>query len=170
MSNASADHSSNSVASLISAGVLLWAAITLCAVGLSRPILHGWFHDPTLRFAGIAFVLWLLATVLQWRRLPEQWPISRTLWVVLASALLCLGIIGELQAFIYLAAALLLVVPLAGSWPQRLAFMLSSCVWMPALAWLLSPLLGASLPWLTLLVAAALFVYSLKQTFLPYAP
>lgn len=154
---------------LLSAGAILWAAITLCAVGLSRPILHGWLHDPTLRLAGIAFVLWLLATVLQWRRLPEQWSMSRTVWVMLASALLCLGIVGELQAFIYIASALLLVVPIASSWLKRIGFMLTSCVWMPALAWLLFPLLGASLAWLTLLVAALLLAYSLKETFLPYA-
>lgn len=169
MSKTPTDHSSNSTAPWFSAGAALWAAITLCSVILSRPILHGWLHDPTLRFAGVAFVLWLLATVLQWRRLPEQWSMSRTLWVMLASALLCLGIVGELQAFIYLATALLLLVPVAGSSPKRLAFLLVSCVWMPALAWLLFPLVGPSLTWLTLLIALLLLVYSLKETLLPYA-
>jgi hypothetical protein len=136
---------------------------------MSHPIAHAWLHDPSLRWAGAAFVLWLSATLLQWRRLPVLWSMSRIIWVMLAGVLLCLGIIGELQALIYLASAFLLVVPIVGPWRKRIGFMLSACVWMPGLAWLLFPLFGASLDWLTLLVASVLLIYSLKEARLSYA-
>ncbi|MDQ8193802.1 hypothetical protein QEH59_05170 [Coraliomargarita sp. SDUM461004] len=153
----------------ISLVTVLWAAITLCAIYSSRPIISGWLHDPSLRWAGIAFIVWLVATLLQWRRLPQTWSTARVLWVLLASALLCLGIMGELQAFIYLASALLLALPVAGLWRKRICFTLTSCVWMPGWAWVFTPILGIWLTYVTLLVPIALLVYSLKVTCLSYA-
>ncbi|MGZ0709547.1 hypothetical protein ACWPKO_14555 [Coraliomargarita sp. W4R53] len=155
--------------SLFNAATLLWGAITLTAIYMARPILHAWFHDPTLRFALAAFVMWLLATLLQWQRFPEIWPRVKMFLVILASGLLCLGIVGELQAFIYLAGAILCALPIAGGLIKCFCFILLSCVWMPAWAWLLFPHLGGLLSWLSLLIATLLLVYSLSDKFFSYA-
>jgi hypothetical protein len=154
---------------LINVASLLWGVILLCAVFMARPIYDAWFHDSTLRFAFPVFILWLLATLLQWRRFPESWPLFKTLFVVLASVLLCLGIGGELQAFIYLAAAILCVLPIHGGPIKCLFFMVLSCLWMPALTWLFFPYFGTALPWMTLFIALFLLVYSLSDRFLRYA-
>ncbi|CAA6678261.1 MULTISPECIES: hypothetical protein [unclassified Lentimonas] len=155
--------------SVFNVASLLWGAITLTAIGMSQPIWHAWFHDPTLRFAFASFLLWLLATLLQWRRFPMIWPWPKTLLVVLASGLLFLGIAGELQAFIYLAVGILFVLPIHGALFKCLCFILLSSLWMPALAWLLFPYMGSFLPWSTLLIAILLLIYSLTEHFFRYA-
>jgi len=156
-------------ASRFNAASLLWGAITLTAIFMARPILHAWFHDPTLRFALGAFLLWVMATILQWRQFPTTWPRSKTLLVVSASGLLCLGIVGELQAFIYLAGAILFALPIHGALVKCLCFILLSCVWMPGLAWLLFPYLGGILSWLTILIATLLLAYSLAEKLFRHA-
>lgn len=155
--------------SLLNPVSLLWAGITLMSVYLSRPILNGWFNDPTLRFGLVTFLLWLSAVVLQWRRFPANWPRMNTVLVVFASGLLCLGIAGELQAFIYVASAILLTLPMQGPVIKYLQFIACSCLWMPALAWLLTPLAGFLLPWITLCIATTLLIYSLSLALIHYA-
>ncbi|WPJ96819.1 hypothetical protein SH580_03755 [Coraliomargarita algicola] len=161
--------SSESQPSLFNAASMLWGGITLTAVYFCQPILRGWLYDPSLRFALVSFLLWLSAVLLQWKRLPPIWLPSKTSLVTLASLLLCLGIVGELQAFIYIAVAILFSLPIGGSLFMVIVAILSSSLWMPALAWLLYPMLGDWLPWLTLLIAAILFISSLIARIIRYA-
>ena len=156
-------------APLLNPASILWAAITLSAMLLAAPIIDGWLHDPSLSFAFTTFLLWLLATVLQWRRFPAVWSISKLTLAVLATALLCLGIVGELQAFIYMATVILFSLPIAGSVLKKLCFILLACLWMPALTWLLLPYLGYMLQWIALFITVLLLIYSLSLAIIRHA-
>jgi hypothetical protein len=141
---------------------ILWATITGIGLFQAWPIVDGWLHDPSLRMGLPCFVLWVLAVVIQWRGLPDAWPSKRILWMVMASLMLCLGVVGELQALIYLAVAILLVLPIESHGFKRPSFIGLAGIWMPVSAWLFFPLLGNHLALIKLLIGTFLLGYSLS--------
>jgi hypothetical protein len=130
------------------------------------PLFSAWLHDPALSLGEFVFALWFLATVIHWSWPQKAWSPSQAIFVLAAGALLFLGILGELQALIYLALVCLLCVP-ARVVALRILFACSSILWMPLWAWSMGPYLGSSLGVVSFGLALWLAVFSVaKRCFL----
>lgn len=140
--------------------ILLWLCLVAIAGYASLPLLAAWSDDPSLKFGVYAFPIWLISVMVHWRFPLDPWPTSRILYVVLAAGMLFLGILGELQAMVYLAFALLLSLPIA----QSVNRMIAGCIgmlWTPLWSWSMGPFLGTSINTVSLGLAGAFFFYSI---------
>ena len=138
----------------------LWLCLVVIASYMSQPLLAAWSDDPSLKFGVYAFLIWLISVIVRWRFPLDPWPTSRILYAVLAAGLLFLGILGELQAMVYLAFALLLSLPIA----QSVNRMIAGCIgmlWTPLWSWSMGPFLGTSINAVSLGLAGAFFFYSI---------
>ena len=138
----------------------LWVCLVAIAGYVSLPLLAAWSDDPSLKFGVYAFPIWLVSVMVHWRFPLDPWPIGRTLYAVLAAGLLFLGILGELQAMVYLAFALLLSLPIT----QSVNRMIAGCIgmlWTPLWSWSMGPFLGTSINAVSLGLAGAFFFYSI---------
>lgn len=137
----------------------LWLCLVVIASYMSQPLLAAWSDDPSLKFGVYAFPIWLISVVVHWRFPLASWPTGRTLHAVLAAGMLFLGILGELQAMVYLALALLLSLPIT----QSVNRIIASCIgilWTPFWSWSMGPFLGTSINTVSLGLAVVFFFYS----------
>lgn len=131
------------------------------ALAMSVPLFKAWLHDPTMRLGAPTFILWCAAVILQWQKSPISLRPS-----TLASIALSLGILGEMQALIYLALALLICQPIPHPL-TRLGLTAAGLLWMPAWYWILRPYVGTTLSPLSLGLAAGLCLLSIALRFYP---
>lgn len=145
----------------------LWGAVLLIMATGSSEILESWLHDPRARFSGWAFLLWLGACGGRWRNAPPPWPPSTLVLAIGSGMAGALGILGELNALLYLGFAGWALCPIR-SFPARLFGAVGALFWMPVFPWLVSEPLGAATPWVSAGVVAlfsgALWIVSTPRT------
>ncbi|MFT4900753.1 MAG: hypothetical protein ACI81V_000019 [Lentimonas sp.] len=122
----------------------MWFLLALAAgtaLVLAWPLQSGWAHDPAMRYGALCFVLWLVAVVVHYRALPANWSYVRVAYFISGLLCLSLGIVGELQALIYLAFVAIFTIPVGTLW-RRLFVSFAAISWMPLWGWLMGPYLG----------------------------
>lgn len=114
-----------------------------------------WARDPSNRFGGLSFALWLAACAfLAWSARPI--PARTGVWIA-ALALLVLGELGTLQVLKHAAVALL--VPSLCRKPLTFACMaVAAASWTPAWGWILEHACGTPLDFVRPLFVLACFV------------
>ena len=124
-----------------------WFFILVAAWGafLNAGLLSAWIYDPSNRFGGLAFVLWLAACgFVAWSARPV--PARTGVWIS-SLVLLALGELGTLQVLKQVAMALLL--PSLCRRPSAFALMaLAAASWTPAWGWLFNHAIGTPLDFL----------------------
>ena len=121
-----------------------WFFILVAAWGafLNAGLLSAWIYDPSNRFGGLAFVLWLAACgFVAWSARPV--PARTGVWIS-SLVLLALGELGTLQVLKQVAMALLL--PSLCRRPSAFALMaLAAASWTPAWGWVFNQAFGTPL-------------------------
>jgi hypothetical protein len=143
-------------------------ALTICGVSIlcsiaaymSHPLVSGWQDDPSLRFGLVSFFLWLAAVIAHWSLHSVELTIGQGGFLVAASMMLFGGIVGELQALVYLALAGYLCLPVR-AWYGRICLVLASVFWMPAWAWLVSPVFKSQTAICSLVLAIIVLIISM---------
>ena len=118
-----------------------WFFFSVAAWGafLNYGLLSAWIYDPSNRFGGLAFVLWLVGCGLVVR---SARPVAARTGVWIASlVLLAVGELGTLQVLKQGAVALLL--PSLCRRPSAFAIMaLAAAAWTPAWGWIFNQAFG----------------------------
>ncbi|MGB0744282.1 MAG: hypothetical protein ACPGSB_07125 [Opitutales bacterium] len=140
---------------------IFWIIALLLVVWYSIPLFSAWSHDPSLQFGEYIFGLWLLSGLALWRWPRGSWPWHQSSYVILAALCLFFGIVGELQALIYMALALLLSLPIRHLLLRGL-FTLTGTLWMPVWAWAAGPFFGGKIAIVSLVLALILPLVSVS--------
>ena len=138
----------------------LWLVLVVVASAMSGPIVAAWMHDPSLRLGAFVFLLWMIAVAVHWQFPMDAWPWHRMGNAAFAAGALVLGILGELQALVYLGCAFLLALPVEKGL-LRVSLGFAGVLWMPLWAWSAGPYLGSALNLVSLGLAVILLLVSL---------
>jgi len=137
---------------------LYWLIIVLVSLIKSYPLCLAWKNDPQLRLGGVIFAFWIFAIIPYWR-IDMNWSKDRLFFFVIASVSLFLGILGELQILIYLALAMLLVIPVfLVVW--RVIFSFFAVLWTPLWSWFCLSVFDKSISCISLAIAVLLVISS----------
>lgn len=125
----------------------------------ARDLWFAWNHSPFDALGWLAFAIWVSPLFLNARK-----DVHQTKYVIVGIALILLGTIGELNAFIYFGLAAVL----GGlqSWRQgRVLWLLGSLSWMPLFGYFLSQFLscGVNLVRVALATASVLVLFRKNQ-------
>ena len=147
---------------------LIWGAM-LALMGLaSTDILESWFHDPRARFSAVGFLFWAVGCGFRWRPLRTPWTRFTIGLAACSGVSAALGILGELNALIYLGFAGWYLCPVASPW-RRILGAVAAPLWMPVFPWLVSERLGAATPWVSLiglgLIGATVAILPLSKNY-----
>lgn len=133
-----------------------WFFACTFALGLilNAGLITAWGRDPSNRFGGLAFVLWLAGcTFIAWSTRPM--PARTGVWIS-SLGLLVLGELGTLQVLKHVAIALLL--PSLCRKPLAFGCMaLAAASWTPAWGWILEHACGTPLDFMRPLFVLACF-------------
>lgn len=141
--------------------IWMWLCMVAIAGYMSRPLFAAWSQDPSLKFGVYTFPIWLVSVVIHWRFPLNSWSTGRALYAAFASGVLFLGILGELQAMVYLAFALWFSLPIAQPINRWVSSCMGMLLWTPFWSWSARPFLGSSLNVVSLGLAVAFFFYSI---------
>jgi hypothetical protein len=125
----------------------IWLGLILIGSWASRSVLSAWAHDPALQTAPWIFLAWVVAWIAAWRASPTG--TCRIFPTSLGGLSLALGILGDLQAAIYLGFVGLLLMPIH-SWCRSVLLVIAALTWMPAWSWAFADPIGPGLPWFNL--------------------
>ncbi|MEI8386532.1 MAG: hypothetical protein WCG76_02930 [Verrucomicrobiota bacterium] len=124
-----------------------WFFFSVAAWGafLNLGLLSAWIYDPSNRFGGLAFVLWLAGCgLVAWSARPV--PARTGVWIA-SLVLLAVGELGSLQ--VLKQAALAILLPSLCRRPSSFALMaFAASSWTPAWGWVFNQALGTPLDFL----------------------
>ncbi len=118
----------------------LYILLLAYAVWQCQSLLTAWRDAPLEHGSGFLFLLWILPLLQKrvWQELSQPFDTEKKRYVVIATLLLMLGILDEMNLLCYMGLAALL-----GVCRSNRVWLLTALVWMPIFSWgfaMLSPL------------------------------